>query len=498
MNIRMTFQRRMIPGRSRQLPARKPGETEKSRHLPGAFGAALLAAILFAGCTPEPVSEGSPPAGQVNFLFILLDDVGWNQVGYHGTRYYETPNIDSIAREGMQFSDAYSAAPICSPTRASIMTGRYPARLHLTDYIPGNFYPYNKVLIPEWTKYLPLEEVTIAEALKEKGYVTASFGKWHLNKDKDYEPGRPMDPASQGFDDVYTSVKPDDDADPNSDPHHVRRITDNALRFLDENRDRPFFLYVSHHVVHTPLIEREEFIAKYRNKEGAGLPENNPVMGAMIENTDNSIGELLEKLDELGLAESTMVILYSDNGGKEDEQDQVPLRGGKSDLYEGGIRVPLAIRWPGFVAGGSRSAVPVTSVDFFPTLLEVAGIPPGSEELDGESLVPVLKQTGGLEREAIYFHYPHYHHFGGKPSSAIREGDYKLIEWFDESLRDGDHPVTLYNLRADISEEHDLAAEMPEKTQELWDRLKKWRQDVGAQVPAANPDFDPAKEGTRR
>ncbi len=461
----------------------------------------LLAGLFLlplSGCNSAPVESVAPTPGQPNILFLLLDDVGWNQVGYQGTQFYETPNIDRLARQGMQFSDAYSAAPICSPTRASILTGKYPARLHLTDFIAGAPFPWSKLRQPEWTPFLPLEEVTLAEVFKEHGYATGSFGKWHLNRDKNYQPGRPMDPASQGFDEVYTSVKPDSDTPADRDPHHVRRITEHALRFLDEKKDEPFFLYVSHHVVHTPLIEREALIAKYRGKPGADRPENNPTMGAMIETTDESIGLLLRKLDELGLSDNTLVVLFSDNGGKQDEQSQVPLRGGKSELYEGGIRVPLVIRWPGVVEPGSASSVPVTSVDFFPTLLEIAGIENTLDDIDGESMVGLLRQTGPLERDAIFFHYPHYHALGGRPSSAIRQGDYKLIEWFEDSLLGGDHPVALYNLKDDLAEGKDLSVEMPGKVRELRTMLELWRSAVGAQLPTENPGYDPKKAGNRR
>ena len=472
----------------------------KTRLATAATATVLLATFGLGGCASEPPGEAPEPAPHWNILFVLADDLGWNQVGYHGTEFYETPNIDSIARSGMSFTDAYAGAAICSPTRASLMTGKYPARLHLTDYIPGGDFPYARLTVPEWTKHLPLEEVTIAEALKEGGYATGHYGKWHLNTDKEYIPGRPMDPGSQGFDDVFTSVKPTSDADPTKDAHHVAEITGRALAFLEDNKDRPFFAYVTHHVVHRPLHEHPELIAKYQAKPGADLPEHNPVMGAMVERMDTSIGRLLDKLDELGIADRTIVVFYSDNGGLESLQDQKPLRGGKATLWEGGIRVPLAIRWPGVVAAGSQSSVPVISNDFFPTFLEIAGLPLDDHAVDGESLVPLLKQTGLLHRDALYWHYPHYHHQDTNlaPAGAIRQGDYKLIEWFEEKAQGLERPVSLFNLKDDIGEEHDLAEERPEKAAELLEKLRAWQEAVGAQAMEPNPDHDPKRASERR
>lgn len=436
-----------------------------------------------------------------NIVFILADDMGWNQTGYGwnragypGVGFYETPNIDRIAAEGMVFTDAYASASICSPTRAGLMTGKYPARLHITDYIPGAPYPFARVTTPTMTMGLPLEEITIPEMLKARGYVSGHFGKWHLNKDKEYAPGRPGDPASQGFDDVLTTVKPEDDADPYADPHSVEAITERSLRFLDNNRDRPFFLYVAHHVVHRPLHETPEHIAKYAQKPGAEVVlENNPIMGAMIEHMDDGVGRILDKLDELGLSDRTIVIFTSDNGGLELLQDQEPLRGGKAMLWEGGIRVPLAIRWTGVIERGSVSEVPVISHDWFPTIAEIAGIVPDVEVIDGISIVQILRGDGAPERDALYWHYPHYHHLGYKPSGAIRAGDWKLIEWYEESLVGGEQPVTLYNIAEDIGESVDLADAMPEKTAELLAKLRGWRERVGAQEMTPNPDFDPER-----
>jgi len=447
--------------------------------------------IVFVGC-------GKPaPKTQLNFVFILADDLGWNQVGFLGNDFYETPNIDLIAQQGMHFTNAYSSAPVCSPTRAGLMTGRHPARLHLTDYIPGSPYPYAKLITPQQAPCLPLEEITIAEMLKEAGYITGHFGKWHLSTDKEYEPGRPFDPGSQGFDDVFTSVKPEEDADPDKDAHHAVEITEKSIRFIEKNKDKPFFLYVSHHVVHRPIMENADLIAKYQAKPDSDQPEHNAIMGAMIERMDTGIGEILRKLDELKLSDHTVVIFYSDNGGLESLQDQTPLRAGKATIFEGGIRVPLAIRWPGIVKAGSHSEALVCSEDFFPTLMEIAGIQIEQLELDGVSLMPVLKQTGKLPREALFWHYPHYHHQGYKPGGAIREGDFKLIEWYEPTLLNEQFQFNLYNLSEDIGETRDLANEMPEKAKQLREKLQQWKKSIKAQEMTINPAYDPQRADWR-
>ncbi|MBN2354921.1 sulfatase, partial [candidate division KSB1 bacterium] len=421
--------------------------------------------------------------------FILSDDQGWNQVGYHGFPFYQSPNIDRLAAEGMQFSDAYSAAPVCSPTRASIMTGKHCARLHLTDYIPGSPFPYARLTTPQQAACLPLEEVTIPEMLKQNGYVTGHFGKWHLSPDKNYQPGRMFDPGSQGFDDILTTVKPKEDDDPEKDAHHTIEITERSLKFIENNQDKPFFCYVVYHAVHRPIMESKALVDKYRAKPESDKPTNNPIMGAMVERMDWGIGEILSKLDELNLTEKTIVIFFSDNGGLEQLQSQHPLRMGKATIFDGGIKVPLVVRWPGVVKPGGKCAEPVISTDFFPTLMEALGIAYASEDLDGKSLTPLLKQTGNFNRDAIYFHYPHYHHQGYKPASAIRQGDYKLIEWYEPTLYNEEGQINLYNVRQDVGETRDLTAEMPEKAAAMREKLHQWRKAVGAQEMAVNPNY---------
>ena len=461
-----------------------------------AIGAGALGLGRIADLTPAFGARAAKSGitNRPNFLFILADDLGWSQIGCYGSNYYETPNIDRLAREGMRFTDAYAACPVCSPTRASIMTGKYPARLHLTDFIAGGSFPYEKYNQPEWQKYLPLEEVTIAEVLKTAGYATASFGKWHLSIDKKPPKSLPFNPDKQGFDEYYVTYKPSSKTDPESDAHNVEAITQKSLEFMERHKDEPFFLYVPHNTIHAPVLGKKKLVQKYKNKPGSDLPQNNPVLGAMIEELDKSTGRLLKKLDELKIADKTIVIFFGDNGGLERYAKQTPLRSGKANLYEGGIREPLIVRWPGVVKPGSTCSEPVTSVDFFPTFLEIVGMKDQAKKpIDGVSLVPVLNQSGTLNRRAIYWHYPHYHSSSIGPCGAIRAGDYKLIEWFDESICGPGTEFELYNLKEDIGEQNNLAKKMPERVEQLKKMLYNWRSKVSAQILTPNPNYDSRK-----
>jgi len=428
---------------------------------------------------PGPMLEWNnrhPP----NIVLILSDDQGWNQVGYHGFDFYETPNIDQIAAEGIHFSNAYASAPICSPTRAGLMTGRHPARLHITVHLSMTRDRFVKPLLEPIQSYaLPLEETTIPEMLKTIGYATGHFGKWHLSLDKNYRPGRIFDPESQGFDTVYTSMKPDPDHDPSDDAHHVRRITEHAVQFIEENRDRPFFCYIPHHVVHRPLMEDPGLVAKYKRKSSAGDPAHNPVMGAMIERMDWGIGEVLDTLERLQLEENTIVIFVSDNGGYEVLQSQAPLRGGKAMLYEGGIRVPMTIRWPGVIPAGSASDVPVVTHDLFPTIMKIVGLPYVPGRLDGIDISDLLTGKGdNLKREALYWHLPNYHHQGVGPQSAIRWGDWKLVVNLEKEGLGAPGALELFNLERDMSEQENLAGAMPRLAKKLHKKLIAWREEL--------------------
>lgn len=420
-----------------------------------------------------------------NIIFILADDLGQHQIGAYGSTFYETPNIDRLARNGMKFSNAYAASPVCSPTRASIMTGKYPARLHLTDYIPGRSSKNSKLITPDWKKELPLGEITIAEVLKDAGYATGHFGKWHLNKDKKYKLGRPGDPGSQGFDDVLTTHKPG--AGPKSkfeeDWHHVWEITERSVGFIKKNKDQPFFCYVTHNSIHDPEIEKKSLIEKYAKNPGLKkLKTNNPKQAAMLETLDKSIGTILDTLEEMGLENNTLVVFNSDNGQKGSKEGK-PFRGSKGDLYEAGIRMPLIIRWPGVVKPGTESAQFVISNDFFPTFANLAGGVSKAKDIDGISLLPVLRDSGAkLTRESLCWHYPHYHGLGIAPSGAIRKGRYKLIEWFEKSAYGEDGAYELYDLMSDPAESRDLSVSMKDKTAKLKTELEAWRKQVGAQM----------------
>lgn len=446
--------------------------------LSSSFAGAFLSAVA-AIAADAPVPTPRPP----NIVFILADDMGWNQVGYHGSKWYETPNIDRLAHDGLQFSNAYAAAPICSPSRAALMTGKTPARLHLTDYIPGRMWEEKPLVTPVMQQGLPLEETTIPEMLHTRGYISGLFGKWHLAETYDYEAWRPMDPESQGFDVVFHTRKPEVENAPLHDKHNAIAITDNAIKFIEQNKDRPFFCYVAHNVVHMPLMEEPELIAKYKAKLGSDQPVNNAIMGAMIETMDSQIGRLMEALDRLHLRENTIVVFMSDNGNVLAQQSQAPFRGGKATIWEGGLRVPLAVRWPGVVKPNTRSDEPVVTTDWFETLMDVAGVKYLPAYHDGVSLMPVLSgKTATLSRDALYWHYPHYHHLGDfRPGSVIRMGNFKLIEWYEGALLHRGPEVNLFDLAADPGENRDLAAEQPERVRAMRAKLEAWRHETGAQ-----------------
>ncbi|HJN14106.1 MAG TPA: sulfatase, partial [Armatimonadota bacterium] len=373
------------------------------------FLAQAGAGAIAAGAAVRAGAQERPP----NFVFILVDDMGWADLPCYGNAFVDTPSIDRLASQGMRFTDAYAACPVCSPTRASILSGKYPAHVNVTDFIPGHWRPYEKLIVPEFNLQLPPEEVTVAEALKRSGYATASIGKWHLG-------GQDSLPDKHGFDLSMPHV-------PNAGDKRIGGITEASLQFMTDHRDDPFFLFMGHHTVHIPLEARRQLVGKYERRAEQMQAPCHPTYAAMIEQLDESTGEVMGKLDELGIADETMVIFYSDNGGlirRFDGKGEVvdslgPLRGEKGTLYEGGIRVPLIVRWPGKVRPTSVNRTPVTSPDFYPTMLEAAGTTGDSGHwLDGESLVPILRGRGKLQRDSVYWHYPHYHH--STPAGSIR------------------------------------------------------------------------------
>jgi arylsulfatase A-like enzyme len=458
----------------------------------------LALALALAG----RLSAASAAPRAPNIVFFLVDDWGWTDAACFGSKLYETPHMDRLAAEGMKFTSAYAACTVCSPTRAALMTGKYPARLHITDWIAGHNRPYAKLKIPDWLQHLPLEERTIAEELKDRGYATGSFGKWHLGGEAFY-------PEHQGFD---LNVGGNDRGQPGSyfPPYGIPnikderpgeflsdRLTREAISFIETNRDRPFFLYFPHYAVHTPIAGKAEVIAKYRKKLAAGTyTQTNAVYAALVESVDDSVGAIMKTLADLKLDSQTIVILTGDNGGLSGTVNAAgwhagptrndPLRLGKGSAYEGGVRVPLVVKWPGVTTAGSTSDVPVTTVDYFPTMVEMATGAP-ARGLDGESIAPLLKGGTKLSRTAIYWHYPHYHPGSATPYSAIREGDWKLIHFFED-----DH-VELYNLKDELSEKADLVATQGAKAADLRAKLVAWRTAVGAQFPTKNPRYDAAR-----
>ena len=467
------------------------------------------ALVLFGACSKQTV----PPP---NIIFFLVDDMGYSDVGCFGSDYYETPNIDKLADEGMLFTSAYAASTVCSPTRASIMTGKYPGRLHITHAIPikgyariknGTGTPYKDA---DYTMNLPLEEVTIAEALKKKDYATISIGKWHICNEPKYYP------EHQGFDTNIGGNKRGNTGDyfypyygkwrmakghpliewntlPDGEPgeYLTDRLTEEAVKFIETNKDHPFFLYFPHYAVHTPIQVKEDLLRKYEEKAVDSLKGHiKPAYAAMVESVDQSMGALVEKLNELDLTENTIIIFASDNGGHGKWTSNYPWRGNKGNFYEGGIRVPLIVKWPGVTSPGSESDVPVISNDFYPTLLEMAGLPlMPDQHLDGLSLTPLLKREGTIERESLFWHFPNYigagHPNPSRPLSVIRHGDWKLIE----SLEDGS--MELYNLKSDPGETKNMVSQNPELATELQARLSNWREVTEVQMPEPNPDYVP-------
>lgn len=434
-----------------------------------------------------------------NIVFILADDLGYHQLGCFGSDFYETPNLDLMATEGMRFTNAYAASGVCSPTRSSILTGKYPARNNLTVNIPNN-YINRKLITPKFAIMMADAEITMAEMLKKAGYVTGHFGKWHINVDKNYKEGRPGDPGYQGFDDVLTTHKahlgPDSPFE--DDWYHVKHITERSLEFIEKNKNQPFFCFISHNAIHRPEIEKKERIEKYRIKPQADLDEeyghNNPVQAAMLEQMDKNIGRIIDKLDSLDLQRKTIIVFFSDNGHLRSEKDRQGFRGSKADLYEGGIRVPLIIRWDGTVQPGTICHEPVISNDFYPTFCEIAGIQKEPENIDGINLFPLLRNPQAtLDRKALYWHFPHYHHLGIEPQGAIRKGKYKLIENFEKSLFDLPSGWELFDLSEDPKENTNLIDEFPEIASELKNDLYAWRLKVGAQMMEINNDYVDAK-----
>ncbi|HEX4144180.1 MAG TPA: sulfatase [Pirellulales bacterium] len=460
---------------------------------PGAIALAALCLVGLLGATVAAAEAARP-----NVVFILADDLGYMDVGADNPQsFYETPNIDGLAARGMRFTQGYAACPVCSPTRASIMTGKYPPRTGITDFIGGNRQARLKPAPNQ--DHLALEEVTIAERFRDAGYATFFAGKWHLG-DGDYSPNaQGFGPGLKGRFSYYppSDVPP---PKPRDDPKATDRIANEAIRFIAAHPDQPFFAYLSFQAVHVPIQAAPQLVEKYQQKSASApadawgseraqqvrLVQNQPVYAAMLQQMDDAIGRVVEALERAGVAERTIIVFTSDNGGLSTAEghptSNLPLRGGKGWPYEGGIRTPWIIAAPGVTPPGSDCEAPVITTDLYPTLLELAGLPLApAQHVDGVSLVAALK-GGELSRAApLFWHYPHYGNQGGAPCSAVRDGDWKLIEWFE------DGSLELFNLRDDAGELHSLAAENPDKTQALHAKLVAWRADVQALMPTPSP-----------
>lgn len=469
------------------------------------FGFAFLW-LMFAILLSVMASARAIAAERPNVVFFFIDDLGWTDLGFmydylgRSEKFYESPNIDRLASQSQMFTNAYANAPNCAPSRASLMSGSYTPRhgvFTVGDPRRGN-HKFRRLEPIENRTVLDDKFVTLAEALQAAGYRTASMGKWHLG----------ADPTTQGFD---VNVAGREWGSPSGGGYHsplkypnlvveekgvylTDAITDRAVEFIEENRSEPFFLYLTHYAVHTPIQAKESLIRKYSSKPKTPHHSNAKYAG-MIESVDDSVGRVLSKLDELDLTKQTVIIFFSDNGGYGGATTNHPLRGAKGMLYEGGIREPLLVRWPGTTKPGSICDEVVIGIDIYPTLLEITGIPkPEEAQLDGLSLVPVLQDaTAKLARDAVYWHFPAYLQgkgdpgggpFRTTPAGAIRSGDWKLIEWFETGR------LELYNLRDDVGESRNLATEFPDKLRALHQQMKQWRKDVAAPIPTQpNPRF---------
>lgn len=444
------------------------------------------------GCLPQDTTPV-----KYNIVFFLVDDMGYADIGPYGNTYHRTPHLDQLARDGMLFTHAYAAAPNCSPTRASILTGQWPARTGITQYLPGNQTPYALIQQPVLPAGLSTDIETLAGPLKRAGYATASIGKWHLG-------GGSYGPEAHGFDISFAGghwnahesmFAPHPYVEvPDSRPgaYLTDRLTDEALDFIQANTRQPFFLYLSYYAIHSPIEAKDELIEGYADRTDS-TGRHNATYAAMTEGVDQSIGRILQALESHNLSEQTVVIFFSDNGGVPSRAFNGPFRSGKGFLWEGGIRVPLLVKWPGMVMPGSMSMEPVTSVDFFPTLLEIAGVKETHDQpVDGVSLLPVLTRVDTLDREALYWHYPHYSNAGATPTGAVRAGSWKLIEFFE------DNRFELYDLASDPSESMNLSESEPERVNLLREKLASWRMAVDAQPAERNSAYDPSRAADKQ
>ena len=468
-------------------------------------------AILWAMIGPL---GGAAAADKPNVLFILVDDLGWTDLGCFGSSFYETPNIDALAASGAKLTNAYAACPVCSPTRASIMTGKYPARMATTDYFgaaqPERWRRNTPLLPAPYVERLAAEETSLAEAMRSAGYKTFFAGKWHLGPQGSWPEDHGFDVNRGGcqwghpkggkrFFSPYKNPRLED-GPPGE--HLTARLANETSTFIEQHAGEPFFAYLSFYTVHTPLMAPKADVTKYEAKRAAlgedvdrFVPErkrkarqdqSHATYAAMVASLDRAVGSVLDTIERLGLSEKTIVVFTSDNGGLSTSEgsptSNLPLRAGKGWMYEGGIREPTIVRWPGVAAAGIECDAVVTSTDYYPSLLEMTGQPPAPQQhLDGKSFAAALRGEK-YERGPVYWHYPHYGNQGGAPAAAVRDGDWKLVEWYDDTIE-------LFNLADDIGEHHDLAADRPAKVEQLKRQLDAWRASVGARMPTPNPKY---------
>lgn len=449
------------------------------------------AVFLLSACTQKQQKR--------NIILFFIDDMGWTDLGCYGSDLYETPNIDKLSAEGVKFTNAYSACTVCSPSRAAIMTGKYPARLHLTDWIQGSKRPKAKLKVPDWQMHLDTTEVTLAKALKKGGYATAIFGKWHLGDAPTYWP------ESHGFDVniggyrwgapgsyfyPYHGNKRDNMHPPNLESgkpgeYLTDRLTEEAIGFIEANKSHPFFMYFPHYAIHTPIQAHDSLTLYYQEKITDEHRHQNAKYAAMIHSVDHSVARIRSTLTDLGLDEQTAIFFTSDNGGLELREitDNWPLRAGKGSAYEGGVRVPFIAYVPGITVAGTTSEEPVIGMDLYPTILSLAGL--NVIENDGRNLHPLLASTDyQLNRGSLFWHYPHYHPGGATPYSAMLSGNHKLIKFYEDST------LELYNLSDDIGEAKNLLDADPALAGIFNKELEAWLKEVDAQLATPNPNYE--------
>lgn len=472
----------------------------KLRRVLSHVGTAFVISVCLVGTT-----NAAPAERPMNVIFFLVDDLGWTDLSCYGSDFYQTPNIDQLAASGMKFTQNYAACNACSPTRGALMTGMYPARTHLTDWIPGWGKQYSQfpLLPPKWKQHLEQKHTSLPEALHDVGYTTLHLGKWHLGGKGNLPQDHGFDiniggskrgsPASYHFPYGGAAMKWDSSLTESQRKgrYLTDRLADEAVSLIKQQKEKPFFLYFSFYSVHAPIQGCRELVQKYKQLP-AGKHHKNPEYAAMVQAVDEAVGRVREQLERSGIADRTLIIFTSDNGGVcRKTSSNVPLRGEKGQHWEGGTRVPAIVHWPGVTPSGTVCKEQVITMDFYPTILEITGAP-GNEthnkNVDGISLVPLLKDpTVSLNRDALFWHYPHYNVFIGIPYSAIRVGDFKLIKYYE------DGHTELYNLANDLSETHDLTESQPEITARLTKQLLDHLNQVGAQMPVPNPLFKALK-----